>query len=622
MKIITMHSNSLEIEPKKKAIKDAEKVEKKKLSFKECLVVFSAVEKRDESAVVLTIQNTAEEVKKIAEEVKTKNIVLYPYVHLTNEPSSSDAAMKVLFGIEKALKKDNYKVEHAPFGWYKAFSISVKGHPLSELSREIVSIPGVAKAEEEISGALKDEEKIKSEWFIMAPDGKIVPAKEFDFKGFDNLKKFYSYESEKKRAAEKMPPHVKYMRALELVDHESGSDPGNLRFFPKGRLIKSLLEEWVTQKTVKYGAMEVETPIMYDYEHPALKSYLHRFPARQYVVESFKKRFFLRFSACFGQFLMKHGMTISYRNLPLKMYELTRYSFRLEKPGELSGLRRLRAFTMPDMHTLCKDLKQANEEFENQFEFCMGLMEDLGFKPGEYETAVRFSKDLWKQKDNQKMAQRLAQKVNSPLLIEIWSKRFAYFDPKFEFNFVDSLNKASALSTVQIDHENAERYKVMYTAENNKRKYPLILHCSPSGAIERCMYAILEKAAMMKNPMLPLWLSPIQVRLCPLNDDFIDYCKDIAKEISAQDIRIDIDDRAESVQKKVRDAEKEWVPLIIVVGKKEKDSGKLAVRFRENGEVKNMLSKEVVNYVKERSKGKPFKPLPLPPLMSKRPAFL
>jgi threonyl-tRNA synthetase len=125
---------------------------------------------------------------------------------------------------------------------------------------------------------------------------------------------------------------VELMRRLEIADYEPGSDSGNMRFYPKGRLIKSLLETYVLDRTAAMGAMEVETPIMYDMNHPTLKKYLDRFPARQYSIEADKKSLFLRFAACFGQFLMNHDMTISYRDLPLKMIEMTRYSFRKE-PG-------------------------------------------------------------------------------------------------------------------------------------------------------------------------------------------------------------------------------------------------------------------------------------------------
>ena len=617
MKILLVHSDFIEYEAKEKAVKIADALETDRrreassVGFAlgsqrvdDCLVVFCSAEEGDASD---TAAAAADEIRNVAKQVGAEKIVIYPFVHLTQKPAKPDHARKLLAGIAEAL--EGLEVHKAPFGWYKSFTLKCKGHPLAELSREITG-----KAQQE---AIEQERKVKSSWFILSPDGRLdaLGAKGFDFSGHKNLEKFAKYETAKSRAVQQEPPHAKLMRKLEIADYEPGSDPGNIRYYPKGRLIKSLLEQWVTEKVIKYGAMEIESPIMYDYEHPSLSDYLKRFPARQYVLESAKKKFFLRFSACFGQFLMNADMTISYRNLPMKMYELTRYSFRLEKAGELAGLRRLRSFTMPDMHTLCRDEEQAKDEFKAQFLFCMGFMKELGLG---FETAIRFTEGFWK--ENKDFVVSLAKTVKKPVLIEMWDFRYAYFDPKFEFNFVDAMDKAAALSTVQIDHENAERYGIEFTDSDNKRKKPLILHCSPSGAIERVIYALLEKASTEKNPALPLWLSPTQVRLCPVNDSFVSYAEEIAGTLDG--IRVDIDDRSEGISRKVRSAEMEWVPFIVVIGEKEKKSKELAVRFRKTDEVKNMPAGELVGLVKEQTTGFPHKPLCLDRLLTKRPVFV
>ena len=621
MRIITLHSDSLEVEAKEKALKDAEKIDKNIQEFGESLVVLTAVEKTDEGSEDSISRSTADAIRKVAKDVKVDSIVLYPYVHLTSNPSLPSTAKKIMSLIEEHLRK-NFEVAHAPFGWYKSFTISVKGHPLAELSREISPQAGKPKDEDDVTGALKDEEKVKSTWHILTSDGKLNDPKKFDFKKYPNLKKFYDYETSKVRGVSAEPPHARLMRQLELADYEPGSDPGNLKWLPKGRLMKSLLEMWVTSKVIDYGAVEVETPIMYDFEHPALQSYLQRFPARQYVVRSAKKEFFLRFSACFGQFLTAAASTLSYRALPFKIYELA-HSFRLEKAGELVALRRLRAFTMPDMHTMCRDFGQAKEEFQNQYKLCMDLLKDLNFYPQDHETAIRFTEEFYEK--NKDFVTGLVKLVGKPALIEMWNFRYAYFDPKFEFNFVDSTDKASALSTVQIDHENGERFNIRYTDKDNTRKHPLILHCSPPGAIERVVYAMLERAHMdsenKKNPVFPLWLSPTQVRFCPVNDSFVKYCEELADKFTASHIRADVDDNVESIQKKVRSAEMEWIPYIVVVGEKEKSSGKLAVRLRENGKVEQISADDLMKTISKQTAGYPFKKLSLPRLLSMRPSF-
>src|SRR3712207_2014924 len=146
---------------------------------------------------------------------------------------------------------------------------------------------------------------------------------------------------------------------------------------------------------MEYGGIEVETPIMYDTKHPSLQSYFNRFPARQYNITSDNKQLFLRFAACFGQFLMAKDFNISYKHLPVKLYELTRYSFRREKSGELVGLRRLRAFTMPDCHALCRDLNQAKEEFLKRFDLSISVINDLGLAINDVEMAIRFTEDFY-----------------------------------------------------------------------------------------------------------------------------------------------------------------------------------------------------------------------------------
>ena len=256
MKILTIHSDFLEVEPKKKAIKLAEEVPKTRKRIEDCLVVFSSVEKSDEENPEIIAKRAVEEIKDIAGQIKVSRIVIYPFVHLSPTPSSPETAIKVLKEIKRALEKD-FEVYRAPFGWYKAFTIKCKGHPLAELSREISARPG-----EGVSVALEAEEKLKSHWFIVEPTGQMheVHLKEgkiegYNFTGLENLRKFAAYEMAKSRTVKEEPPHVRIMRKLEFADYEPGSDPGNFRFFPKGKLVKSLLEDWVTENLLDYGAV-------------------------------------------------------------------------------------------------------------------------------------------------------------------------------------------------------------------------------------------------------------------------------------------------------------------------------------------------------------------------------
>jgi threonyl-tRNA synthetase len=632
MQILLIHSDFIEYETKK-STPVAEKIDDslKKGRMEEALTVFMAVEKNDEENLEFAAVQTVVEIKKVTEQVKTNRVMLYPYAHLSSSLSSPKTAIETLKKIEDLLKEAKFEVKRAPFGWYKSFTIKCKGHPLSELSRTIrigeeKCITVIKEKEEVVSEALKSEAKATSYWHILTPDGELLKPEEFDFTGHGNLKKFVNYEIHKSRAVDKIPPHVELMRKLELADYEPGSDSGNMRFYPKGRLMKSLIENYVLEETAKMGAMEVETPLMYDMNHPTLKKYLDRFPARQYSIEADKKQLFLRFAACFGQFLMNHDMTISYRNLPLRMVELTRYSFRKEQSGELVGLRRLRAFTMPDMHSLCKDMNEAVEQFNEQYNMCINVLSKIGIGLDDYEVAIRFTRDFYE--ENRDFIVGLVRTVNKPVLIELWDQRFFYFVLKFEFNYIDAMDKASALSTVQIDVENAERYGIKYTDPTGAQMRPFILHCSPSGAIERCIYALLEKANMESEkgiaPMFPVWLSPTQVRVIPVAEKHTEYAEKVAGELNC---RVDIDDREETVGKKIRDAGKDWIPYVAVVGDEELNSGNITVTVRSESlpnkplnvkmsipELNERLSKEISGF--------PFKKHPLAVKLTARPKFV
>jgi threonyl-tRNA synthetase len=621
MRILQLHSDFIEYEPIEKEIPEAEECERKRVRLEEIVVLLTAVEEGDDEDVA---RKAVEEVRSFLQKLRVNRILIYPYAHLSSDLAGPSEALRVVKEMERHAEELGLEVNRTPFGWCKQFSISVKGHPLAEQSRVFFS-EEKGKEEEVVSEALKAEKRLKSEWFIMDVSGELTSVDEFNFSKHRNLEKFAKYETAKMRGVVKVPPHVTLMKRLEIADYEPGSDSGNLRFYPKGRLIKSLLEQFVTEKVIEYGGMEVETPVMYDLEHPSLADYLHRFPARQYVVKSDDKDFFLRFSACFGQFLMANDAQFSYKQMPFRIYELTRYSFRREKSGELVGLRRLRAFTMPDVHAMCINLDQALEEAVARFKLSAKVLkEGLGLDEDDYELAIRFTRDF--HENNAGFIASIVRAFGKPALIEVWPKRFFYFTLKWEFNFIDNLDKASALSTDQIDVENAERYGITYVDDKGERRVPIILHCSPSGAVERCIYAILEKAYSEQQkgrpPKLPLWLSPTQVRLIPISEKYLSHCEEIKAKLERSQIRVDVDDRTGTVQRKIRDGEREWVPYIVCIGEREVDSVTLPVRVRELGEVENIELGRLIREVKMKTEGRPFKRLSLPTHLSRRPIFV
>ena len=648
MRILQLHVDFVEYNPIDIEIKEAEDdIVKEKKRIENTIVILISIEKNDNNEQI--INDFINEVKIYIEKIKCNSILLYPYSHLSSNLESPKEAQIILSKIENKLKVnlEKIKINRAPFGWTKELNLKIKGHPLAENSKTFTkknesesllnnesigslknsqksSITSLTNLNNEIaSNALVAEDSLKSTWFVLDPQGNLTPYSEYNFKKEnENLNTLFNYELAKKRAVDEVPPHVKLMKKLGIADYEPASDPGNMRFYPKGRIIKSLLERYVSKKVSQYGGLEVETPIMYDSHHPSMESYFNRFPARQYNIKSDNKDLILRFAACFGQFLMAKDFQISYKNLPLKLYELTRYSFRREKTGELVGLRRLRAFSMPDCHAFCKDLEQSKLEIMKRLDLSVSVIEEIGLSvSNDIEMAIRFTEDFYL--NNKNFIKQIATKINKPILVEMWKERFFYFILKWEFNYIDNLGKASALSTDQIDIENGLRYGITFIDEKGEKQNPIILHNSPSGAIERVIFALLEKSAKMmkqgKTAFLPLWLMNTQIRLIPINESYLEKCFEINRYFKEKDIRVDIDDREESLSKKIREAEMEWIHYIVIIGEKEVANNIISVRDRINKSNYENTKEELMEKITNQIKDKPFLPINLPELLSNRP---
>lgn len=638
MRLLQLHAEYMEYEPVEEELNDAEKnILKLKIRLENLIVVFVSVEKGDNK---ITIEKAIEEIKSYLENLKVNRLLIYPYSHLSSYLASPKYAFEIIQELETKSREIINEVNRAPFGWTKSFNIKVKGHPLAENFKVIsdMQFPINGKDEtfrkedlkqhlldiEPVSSALKSEEKQQSLWYILDTNGVLTPLEVFKIEKNSNLKRFLEYETSKRRVVDEQPPHVGLMKKMAIADYEPASDAGNMRYYPKGRLMKSLIEQFVTRNVLEYGGIEVETPIMYDTKHPSMESYFNRFPARQYNIVSDNKQLFLRFAACFGQFLMAKDFHITYKNLPLKLYELTRYSFRREKSGELVGLRRLRAFSMPDCHAFCKDIEQAKDECLKRFDLSLNVLNGFDIRIEDIEMAIRFTEIFYN--ENKEFVAQISKKFGKPILVEMWKDRFFYFILKWEFNYVDSQGKAAALSTDQIDVENGKRYNIEYIDEQGKRQNPIILHNSPSGAIERIIYTLLEKAAKIKQqgqrPQFPIWLSHTQVRIIPIRNEHLLFAENIENILSQSHIRADIDDRPESLSKRIREAETEWIPFILVIGDKEAESTTLVIRDRRTGTQIESNIEELIESVRKETKDKPFMPLNLPKYLSKRPQIM
>ncbi|MDD1675781.1 MAG: threonine--tRNA ligase [Methanomicrobiales archaeon] len=609
MRLLLIHADHIQYQARKQT-PFAETGTPLENSLDEGLVAFCAVETTDEEYPESVIEQGVREIGETAKQLGVDRIMLYPYAHLSSDLASPKVAVQVLTGMGAKLEQEGYLVKRAPFGWYKSFTLSCKGHPLSELSKTILPEEGAKKA---------GKQEVTHEWFVLTPDGKREEVAAYmDDSPFGCLVK---KELGVALPTGGEPIHVELMRSKELVDYEPRSDVGHLRWMPRGKLVRDLLADYVLANVLEYGGYPVETPVMYDLDDPAICEHAAKFGERQYRFKSGNRDMMLRFAACFGMFSVMHDMHISPNDLPLKMYELSTYSFRHEQKGEVIGLKRLRAFTMPDMHTLCSDMDEALRCFEEQ------LM--MGWQSGkDLETTLvgvfRCTTDFYAQYCD--WVQRMVTLSGVPLLIEILSERVHYWVAKVDLAAIDGQGRPIENPTVQIDVESSTRFDISYIRGDEKIRPP-ILHCSPTGSIERVICALLEGTAHQTVPSLPCWLSATQVRVIPVAARHQPFAEEVCDLLIARGIRADLDDREESVNKKVRLAGTDWVPYVAVVGDREVEKKVLTVTVRKESTPKaphreEMDAEMLGTRVLRETEGKPRRPLYTPKKLSKKAHYI
>ena len=241
----------------------------------------------------------------MAGKVECRRVMVYPYAHLSSDLSSPELAVAALQNLESSLSSAGYEVKRAPFGWYKSFTVTCKGHPLSELSRSISPSEDAVKPE---------KKEIRHTFFVMTPDGQSHDLKDFiDDSPFGSLIK---KETGIPVSAGGEPIHVDLMRSKEFVDYEPVSDVGHLRWMPRGKLVRDLLADYALAMVLDHGASPVETPVMYDLADRAIYEHADKFGERQYRFKSGNRNMMLRFAACFGMFTIMRNMHISPNHLP------------------------------------------------------------------------------------------------------------------------------------------------------------------------------------------------------------------------------------------------------------------------------------------------------------------
>jgi threonyl-tRNA synthetase len=431
----------------------------------------------------------------------------------------------------------------------------------------------------------------------------------------DILNKFILEESGLKGEGS-VPKSIQAMQNLELVDYEAASDSGHFRFYPKGSLVFDLIKEWAEEIALnRLKSLKIETPLMYNYGEKDIQEQVKSFHESHYIINVPGKdsEFILRFAGDFGLFRMLKDARLSYKNLPMRVYEYSK-SFRYERRGSLVGLKRLRAFSMPDIHSFTKDLNEGFKEYKEIYKRYYDLAREMKIQ---FVPVFRAVEGFYYEHKQEIL--ELVQYGDSPAYIELLSDMKHYWAIKSEFQATDCEESFVQLSTVQLDVKDAMIYGINYLDRDGESKGCIICHSS-IGSIERWMYSILEAALMKEKPMLPYWLSPVQLRIIPVSDEYISECEELAQSLG-EEVRIDIDDRDERLAKKIRNCAKNWIPYSIVIGEKEKESKRYSFKGRAGDEMKNVSIEEIKSYLKECQNKMPYKALNYNYKLSMQPMF-
>jgi len=612
LRLLLIHADKFEYESREKAVKEPEVLvdHAKKGVLQDGLVVFTTVEKGDETSPEITASNAAASIEEVLGWLKTNRVMIYPYAHLSTDLAGREPAIETLKILQSKLMEKGYEVSRAPFGWYKSFTISAKGHPLSELSRTVTA-----------QQAHKVSVQLKSEYMVMDEKGELHSPESFHYRpGMKEFESLVEKEALKKGLTGGEPRYLEYARRFGL-EWESYADLGQMRFGPESDMIIQLLSDYANQVIRRIGIpiLNVRGTNMFDVDVKPIKEHLQLFGSRAYELDVDERTFVLRYAACFQQFSMVKDWTLSYRTLPFGTFEVAD-SYRMEQSGELLLSFRLRKFLMPDLHIYLKNLSEAIDVGRKVHE---RIYEEIRKIHREYVSIYNTTRSFFQQ--NKDLFIELARVEKKPLLLNFVPEGHYYWVLNVEYNIIDDLDRPREIGTFQIDVGNAQRFDIHYANEKGEREYPVIIHTAVIGGLERYLFALLDSAVRMerqgKKPMLPVWVSPVHARVIPLSNQLVKDGMVILEKLEEAGIRVDLDDRDDTLQSRIRDAELSWVPYIVVFGERELKSEKLSVRVREDGkEIKASLP-ELVSRINSETQGYPSRELTYPKLMSQRPGY-
>ncbi|MBN1798611.1 MAG: threonine--tRNA ligase [Spirochaetales bacterium] len=399
--------------------------------------------------------------------------------------------------------------------------------------------------------------------------------------------------------------HVTLGRSLDLFYNHSAVGKGLPLLTPKGTIIKQILIRFVEDEEQRRGYRFTSTPVLAKEQLYKISGHLDHFKKNMFLIpdQDAKSTLVLRPMTCPHQFILYNRKKHSYRDLPVR-YAETSTLFRNEASGTMYGLIRIRQFTLADGHIICRP-----DQVEQEFLECIKLVDYILQTLGLREYSFRFSK--WDPQDKQKYidnpeaweeSQKVLKKILDTAGVDYYEAEgeAAFYGPKLDVQMKNMWGKEETIFTIQLDFALAERFDMQYVAENGEEKRPMIIHRSSIGCYERTLAMLIERY----QGRFPFWLSPEQVRVIPLNDGLERYARGIQEKLMKNGIRVSVDSRGETLQKRILWAQEEYVPVMLIVGNKEQRSGTVSLRLLNGKQVQDVPLQKLVRWAKKLNTGR------------------
>ncbi|OJI06696.1 Threonine--tRNA ligase [Candidatus Micrarchaeum sp.] len=546
MRILQLDVKSIDYELIAPEASEYEKSDEKSAHIDNALVLLTTIEKGDNSEVA---KKAIEDALAFAKKQKLEKLVLYPFAHLGDNLEEPKKAMEIFKDMRAIIDGSGVEGVYAPFGWNKKWRIEIKGHPLAEQSKHY----GM-KGEEH-----KGEKRRKLDLSIV---------KKSDWVGLPEA------------------DHRSIGESMDLYSYQEVS-PSMVYWHPHGLIIYRELKNFIREIEALYDYNEISTPALANVALWHVSGHIDYYRENMFIVDENGEELGLKPMNCPSTILIYKSRRWSYKELPFRTAIFDKL-YRREVSGALSGLFRVQELTQDDGHIFVSKEK-VGSEISTMLEFVKKVYGVFGLK---YHAKLSTMPDehlgdvaLWEDAQN---AIRSALEKNS-LEYEVKEKEGAFYGPKIDFDIEDSQGRLWQCATIQVDYQLPMRFGITYTGEDGKEHTPVIIHRAVLGSIERFTAIMVEHY----GGKLPLWLSPVQVRVISLSESSNAYAESVYKRLKESKLRAEIDISDKKLEKKIREAQLARTPYMVIVGPKEQEKNTVSIRMR-SGKQENGLALEAV----------------------------